>query len=160
MFFYARPVTPREEILNWECLLSMIMGKKNPRWKSFLPAGILVIMIPFPSKLKFSDSQVLAESYVHLDMCLIISNTNLSLLPLEVMACGSVAVCSRGENSTWLVNEENSVLVDYDPNQIAEIMEYYFKNPDKLDLIRKKRVGICKADILEKGSFKSAGSNP
>ena len=55
-------------------------------------------------------------------MCLVISNTNLSLVPFEVMACNSVAVCSKGANSSWMVNEENSILVDYDPIQIADRM--------------------------------------
>lgn len=54
------------------------------------------------------------------------------------MASNSVAVCSKGENSTWLVNEENSILVDYDPIQIAETIEYYLNHPKELDKIRVK----------------------
>lgn len=37
----------------------------------------------------------LSKVYSQCDLCLIISNTNLSLLPLEVMASNSVAVCSK-----------------------------------------------------------------
>ena len=71
-------------------------------------------------------------------MCLVISNTNLSLLPLEVMASNSVAVCSKGDNSTWLVSEDNAILVEYDPVNIANVMEYYLNHPEKLSTIREK----------------------
>ena len=70
------------------------------------------------------------------------------------MACNSVAVCSKGENSTWLVNEENSILVDYDPNQIADTMEDYFKHPEKLASIRKKGLEFAKNTSWEREAEK------
>ena len=91
----------------------------------------------------------LSKIYSQCDLCLIISNTNLSLLPLEVMASNSVAVCSRGDNSTWLVNDENAVLVDYDPHNIADTMEYYLKNEDKLKEIRQKGLEFAKSTSWE-----------
>lgn len=155
VFFYARPVTPRRDF-ELGMLAIHELWKKIPELEViFAGWDISNYEIPFPHQnLGTVTPQVLAESYVKCDMCLIISNTNLSLLPLEVMACGSVAVCSKGENSTWLVNEENSVLVDYDPNQIAEIMEYYFKNPDKLDLIREKGLEFAKQTSWKKEALK------
>lgn len=42
-----------------------------------------------------------------------------------------------------MVNEENSVLVDYDPIQIADTMEYYLKHPDKLAQIRAKGLAFA-----------------
>ena len=87
----------------------------------------------------------LSDLYSQCDMCLIISNTNLSLLPLEVMASNSVAVCSKGENSTWLVNDQNSILVYYDPLQIARTMKYYLDNPNELEVIRKKGLAFAKS---------------
>ena len=82
----------------------------------------------------------LSNIYSQCDLCLIISNTNLSLLPLEVMASNSVAVCSKGPNSAWLVNSCNAILVDYDPVEIADTLEYYLNHLDKLKEIRKKGV--------------------
>ena len=98
--------------------------------------------------------QKLAECYNMCDMCLVISNTNLSLVPLEVMACGSVAICSKGENSSWMVNENNAILVDYDPVDIADTIEYYFNNPDKLCEIRKKGFEFVKNTSWEKEADK------
>ena len=43
-----------------------------------------------------------------------------------------------------MVNEENSILVDYDPIQIADRMEYYFNHPDELATIRKKGMDFVK----------------
>ncbi|MFR3431556.1 MAG: hypothetical protein ACLTTH_16400 [Holdemanella porci] len=65
---------------------------------------------------------------------------NLSLLPLEVMASGSVAVCSKGANSEWLVNEDNSILVSYDPIEIADTMYSYMIDSIKLDKYKKKGI--------------------
>ena len=96
----------------------------------------------------------LSKVYSQCDLCLIISNTNLSLLPLEVMASNSVAVCSKGANSTWLVNEENSVLVEYEPRNIAETMEFYLKNPEKLAEIRKKGLTFAQLTSWEKEAEK------
>ena len=45
---------------------------------------------------------------------------------------------------TCILNEENSILVDYDPIQIADRMEYYFNHPDELATIRKKGMDFVK----------------
>ncbi len=87
--------------------------------------------------------------YASCDVCLVISNTNLSLLPLEVMGSGSVAVCSKGANSEWLVNESNSILVDYDPVQIAETIEKYLKDTSLLNDIREKGIEFAKSTSWE-----------
>ncbi len=111
--------------------------------------------IPFKHKdMGIMSIDKLSKVYSQCDLCLIISNTNLSLLPLEVMASNSVAVCSKGENSTWLVNEENSVLVEYEPRNIAETMEYYLKNTDKLAEIRKKGLDFAQSTSWEKEAEK------
>ena len=97
--------------------------------------------IDFPHvNMGIMDISELADLYASCDMCLVISNTNLSLLPLEVMASGSVAVCSKGANSEWRVNEENSILVDFDPIEIAQTLQEYLENPEKLEVIRKKGI--------------------
>ena len=96
----------------------------------------------------------LSKVYSQCDLCLIISNTNLSLLPLEVMASNSVAVCSKGSNSTWLVNEENAVLVEYEPRNIADTMEYYLTHPDELAEIRSKGLAFAQSTSWEKEAEK------
>lgn len=139
VFFYARPVTPRRDF-ELGLLALNELAKRIPDIEIvFAGWDVSNYNIPFKHRNeKIVSIENLSQLYSQCDMCLIISNTNLSLLPLEVMASNSVAVCSKGENSTWLVNEENSILVDYDPIQIAETIEYYLNHPKELDKIRVK----------------------
>lgn len=141
VFFYARPVTPRRDyelgILALRELKNMIPDLE------IVTAGwdLSAYLLPFEYKdLGIQKLEALPEIYGDCDMCFVISATNLSLLPLEVMASGSVPVCTKGENSTWLVNENNSILVSFDPFEIAQTMKYYFDHPDELE--EKRRSGI------------------
>lgn len=139
VFFYARPVTPRRDfelgLLALEKLSKIIpdvevvfAGWDVSGYKiSFKHGNFGIVRL-----------EELADLYAQCDMCLVLSNTNLSLLPLEVMASNSVPVCSKGANSSWLVNDDNSIMVDFDPDEIADTLAYYFNNPDKLKEKRKK----------------------
>lgn len=146
VFFYARPVTPRRDF-ELGLLALNELAKMEPNVEVvFAGWDISNYEIPFKHQNKgIVKLEDLSDLYSQCDMCLIISNTNLSLLPLEVMASNSVAVCSKGENSTWLVNDQNSILVDYDPLQIARTMKYYLDNPNELEVIRKKGLAFAKS---------------
>lgn len=155
IFFYARPVTPRRDF-ELGLLALKELCERIPEVEVFFAGwDVSNYEIPFKHKnagiLKLDE---LSDVYAQCDMCLIISNTNLSLLPLEVMASNSVAVCSKGENSTWLVNEKNSILVDYDPVNIADTLEYYLKNPKELEVIRKKGLEFARKTSWEKEAKK------
>lgn len=145
VFFYARPVTPRRDFELG--LLALYQLSKLDTDIEIVFAGwdVSNYVIPFKHQNRgIVALEDLSELYSECDMCLIISNTNLSLLPLEVMASNSVAVCSKGENSTWLVNEENAILVDYEPNAIANTMSYYLNHPEELEVIRAKGLKFAK----------------
>lgn len=155
VFFYARPVTPRRDFELGLLALNELC-KRMPDVEVILAGWDLSdYRIPFKHQdLGVVTMQKLAECYNMCELCLVISNTNLSLVPLEVMACGSVAVCSKGENSTWMVNEENAVLVEYDPLQIADTLEYYFNNPKKMEAIKQKGLEFVKDTSWEKEADK------
>ena len=155
IFFYARPVTPRRDFELGLLALNEIC-RRMPDVEVILAGWDLSdYVIPFRHQsLGVVSMQKLAECYNMCDMCLVISNTNLSLVPLEVMACGSVAICSKGENSSWMVDENNAVLVDYDSIEIADTIEYYFNNPDKLKAIRDKGMKFVKDTSWEKEADK------
>lgn len=155
VFFYARPVTPRRD---WELGLLALneLCRRMPEVEIvFAGWDVKDYEIPFKHEnLGIVALENLAELYARCDLCLIISSTNLSLLPLEVMGSGSVAVCSKGENSSWLVNEENSILVDFEPNRIADSLEYYLKHPDQLEEIRQKGIAFAAQTSWEKEADK------
>ena len=155
VFFYARPVTPRRDFEIGLFALKLLCEKMPEVEVVFAGWDISTFEIPF----KYRDMGImsvdkLSKVYSQCDLCLIISNTNLSLLPLEVMASNSVAVCSKGSNSTWLVNEENAVLVEYEPRNIADTMEYYLTHPDELAEIRSKGLAFAQSTSWEKEAEK------
>ena len=155
VFFYARPVTPRRDFELGLLALDELCRRLPDVEVIFAGWDLRDYVIPFKHRsFGVVTMQKLAECYNQCDMCLVISNTNLSLVPLEVMACGSVAVCSSGENSSWMVNENNAVLVDYDPVEIANTMEYYFNNPDKMAAIREKGLEFVKTTSWEREADK------
>ncbi len=137
VFFYARHNTARRDF-EIGLLALDLLAKKHPDLEVVFAGGsIEEFEIPFKHKsLKILPISELSKVYSQCDMCLVLSNTNLSLLPLEVMASNSVAVCSNGPNNTWLVNDENSILVDFNPVNIANKMSYYFDNEEQLSKIR------------------------
>ena len=137
VFFYFRPYTERRAaelgIMALSCLKQLLPDLEI--W--FAGWDVSGYNIPFSYKdLGILKLEQLCEVYSQCDMCLILSATNLSLLPLEVMASNSVVVTNSGKNTEWLLNETNSVIADLDPRILAEKMYYYLSHEDELAEIR------------------------
>lgn len=169
VFFYARPVTERRDFEIGMLALSELCSRM-PEVEVLLAGwDVSYLEIPFRHQnLGIVSMGQLSEIYGQCDLCMVLSNTNLSLLPLEIMASGSAVVCSNGENSTWLVSEENAVLVEYDPADIADKMEYYLKHEEALEKIKDQGIAFAKTtsweaeakkvrDALKKGIEEDAG---
>jgi len=62
----------------------------------------------------------LGNLYSQCRAALILSCTNLSLLPLEVMSCGVPVISNKGANTEWLLNDEISMLAELNPASLAE----------------------------------------
>ena len=141
LFFYARPVTPRRAF-ELGLLALMELYKRMPDIEViFAGWDVSNYEIPFTHRNSGSVKlEELSDLYAQCDMCLVMSTTNLSLLPLEIMASNSVVVCSAGENNEWMLNEENAILVSYDPVEIANTLEYYLRHKDKLE--EKRQAGL------------------
>lgn len=151
IFFYARPVTPRRAF-DLGMLALYELSRRMPDIEVIF-AGWDISNYEVPFKHLNEGSlrlEELSDVYAQCDMCLVMSTTNLSLLPLEVMASNSVVVCTEGENNSWLVNESNAIIVDYDPLHIADTMEAYLKDRDKLSEIRKKGLEFANNTSWEK----------
>lgn len=61
----------------------------------------------------------LPNLYSQCDAALVFSFSNVSLLPLEIMACGCAVVSNKGPNLEWLLNDSNALLVSADPESVA-----------------------------------------
>lgn len=139
IFFYARPYTPRRAFEIGVLALDKVARKIPDLEVLFAGEDISKYRIEFKHvNAGIVPLSQLSDLYAQCDMCLVLSDTNLSLLPLEVMASNSVAVCSKGKNSEWLVNEDNSVMVDLEVEAIADKLVYYLEHPKKLQKIREK----------------------
>lgn len=155
VFFYARPVTARRDFELGLLVLNKLTQHIPEVEVVFAGWDVSGYKIDFKhanfGTVKLTE---LSDLYAQCDLCLVLSNTNLSLLPLEVMASNSVVVCSDGENSTWLVNSTNSIIVPFDPDVIAEKMEYYLKNEDELKQIRENGLKFAQQTSWSKEAIK------
>jgi len=132
VFFYARSVTPRRGFELGLLALNRV-AQKMPEI-SFILAGwdTSSYHIPF-HHLNAGNVAVkdLPDLYSQCDVALVLSLTNLSLLPLELMACGCPVVSNRGANTEWLLNEDNAVLADATPEALSEALISLLRDEDR-----------------------------
>ena len=144
VFFYARPSTPRR---GWELgLLALIkLGEKIPDLEVVFAGGdVSKYDIPFKHKSAGIVRPVdLADFYSQCDISLVMSLTNLSLLPLEVMACGGVIATQDSEANSCIINEQNAIIIDSDPEHIADTLADYLVNPEKTQEIRANGIRLA-----------------
>jgi glycosyltransferase involved in cell wall biosynthesis len=113
VFFYARPPTPRRAF-EFGLLVLAAVSRKLPDTQ-FILAGWDVgdYHIPFPHLAAgVITPEELADVFSQCDAALVMSLTNLSLMPLEVMAAGCAVVSNRGDCVEWLLNDEVALLTD------------------------------------------------
>jgi glycosyltransferase involved in cell wall biosynthesis len=68
----------------------------------------------------------LGALYRSCDVALVLSHTNISLLPLELMACGCAVISNHGPNVDWLLSRETAQLAEANPRSIAEAIAELF----------------------------------
>lgn len=145
VFFYARPNTERRAFSVGVIALTLF-HRLQPDVEIIMAGqsiGNQGFEFPFVDRGVVTQRE-LAEIYKECDMCLVMSMTNLSLLPLEIMSSGSVCVINDGPNNDWLVNDSNSVIVDTVPENIAKAMNYFISHPEELK--NKRLEGMKAAD--------------
>ena len=144
IFFYARPYTERRAY-EMGILAIQQLAKKVPDLEVVFAGQEIHGDYGFKYINKgIMPPKEMSDIYSQCDLCLVLSMTNMSLLPLEVMASNSVVVSNKGANNEWQLNDENAILTENDPMDIAEKMEYYLNN--KKELIEKRENGKKYAD--------------
>ncbi|MCO8312168.1 glycosyltransferase family 4 protein [Pseudomonas mandelii] len=111
IFFYARPPTQRRAFELGLLTLNEVV-KRLPYVKVvFAGWDVSNYEIPFDHlNAGTLDVAKLPDLYNQCDAALVLSFTNLSLLPLELMACGVPVVSNRSPCTEWLLNDDNSIL--------------------------------------------------
>lgn len=121
VFFYARPPTPRRAFEIGLLVLNAVWERMPDT--QFVLAGwdTAGYHIPFPhlacGTVALDD---LPDLYSQCDVALVVSLTNASLLPLELMACGCAVVSNQGPNVEWLLNEDVATLAHASPEALTE----------------------------------------
>ena len=132
LLFYARPETERRGFELGLLALSLV-ARRMPNVELVL-AGLASrsIDLPFPATcLGVLPLSRLGSLYRSCDVALVLSHTNLSLLPLELMACGCAVVSNQGPNVEWLLSRETAHLAKADPVSLADHITDLFHS-DKL----------------------------
>lgn len=131
VFFYARPVTARRGFEMGIAALE-VFHKKHPDYTINLAGwDVSDYSLPFPFKnLKTLDLSELSDIYNRCAVALVISLTNMSLLPLELLACGTIPVVNDGENNRLVSDNPYIAYADNSPLALAEKMSETIRKPD------------------------------
>jgi hypothetical protein len=132
VLFYARPETERRGFELGILTLSHVARRLSD--VEFVLVGFTGgwLDVPFEAILPgVLPPSRLGALYRSCDAALILSHTNLSLVPLESMACGCAVVSNFGPNTEWLLNQSNSRLANADPVSLAEALIEILQNDDQ-----------------------------
>ncbi len=150
VFFYARPVTPRRGFELGILTLNRI-HQMNPDVE-FVLAGwdLSGVHLPFPClSAGVVSLEELPDLYSQCDIALVLSLTNLSLLPLEAMACGCAVVSSRGDNAEWLLHDEVVKFADLTPEALGDAILDLFAAPAELDALKARGLAFAQSTSWE-----------
>jgi glycosyltransferase involved in cell wall biosynthesis len=141
VFFYARPTTTRRAFELGLLALGEV-AKRIPSMEVVFAGGDLsAYSIPFRHKnLGVLSLKDLPPLYQQCHAALVISLTNLSLLPLELMACGVPIISNKGASVEWMLNDSNSYLATPTPGCLAQAIFDVLSNEDLAS--RLKQAGL------------------
>lgn len=131
VLFYARPSSERRGFELGVLALSLV-ARKMPETE-FVLVGFppQSIRLPFPAVLPgVLTPQELASLYRSCQIALVLSHTNLSLLPLELMACGCAVVSNSGSNVEWLLTDHTAQIADPTPEALADAVLTLLENDE------------------------------
>lgn len=131
VFFYARPVTPRRCFELGLLALEKVCRGRNDVAVIFAGWDVSDYAIPF-QHLNGGTVPVdqLPDLYSQCDVALVLSATNLSLLPLEVAACGCPMVINDTPNANWLLARDEALYCDMTVDGIADAILRLLEDTD------------------------------
>ncbi len=134
LFFYSRPSTARRCFELGIMCLNELHTKRNDFVVYFAGGDLSSYHIEFDHV----DSGVVSvdelfDLYSQCDLSLVLSFTNLSLMPLEIIASGCPVVVNKGENNEWLDSDQK--LFIYAENTVEDIVT-------KMDDVMSKKITV------------------
>jgi glycosyltransferase involved in cell wall biosynthesis len=120
VLFYARPKTERRAFELGVLALALVAQKMPATEFVLVGSALQSSQLPFRAILPgVVPPSELAAWYRSCTAALVLSCTNLSLLPLELMASGCPVVSNRGPNVEWLLTDDVAQLSDTTPQALA-----------------------------------------
>jgi len=158
VFFYARPVTPRRCFEIGLVALKKVCEAVPDATVVFAGWDVEGYDIPFPHVSRGSvPVKELPELYSQCDVALILSSTNLSLLPLEVAACGCPVVLNNDPQSNWLLSQDQATYCDMNVDSISAAIIDILRNPDKARSLAQAALQRARTNSWEAEADKVAG---
>lgn len=136
IFYYARPVTPRRCFELGLLALAKVCENNPDVAVIFAGWDVSGYEIPFHHLNAGTVSlNELPDLYSQCDAALVLSATNLSLLPLEIASCGCPLVINNNENANWLLSDKEAFYCDMTVESIEEQINHVLSNPKKAEKV-------------------------
>ncbi|WP_285025898.1 glycosyltransferase family 1 protein [Plantibacter sp. ME-Dv--P-122b] len=134
IFFYARPVTPRRAFELGILALTEFARMRPDVTINLAGWDVSEFTIPFKhNNLASMEINQLNAVYNRCGAGLVLSLTNMSLLPLELMSAGVTPVVNDGPNNRMVSDNENIEYVQPSPLVIAKKLVEVIERPDAID---------------------------
>jgi O-antigen biosynthesis protein len=143
VFFYARPETERRGYELGILALAELCSRRSDIEVVLAGSALKQERYSFPAvKLGALNIKDLGQVYASCDISLVLSFTNASLLPLELMACGTPVVSNNGPFVEWLLKPEFSKLTAPNYNALATGMAEVLDDANEWERLHKAGLGI------------------
>jgi glycosyltransferase involved in cell wall biosynthesis len=157
VFFYARPPTERRAFEMGLLVLDEVTRRLPDVEVIFAGWDLSSFDIPFKHVSKGIVSLAeLPDLYSQCDVALVLSFTNLSLLPLELMACGTPVVSNLAPCTTWLLNQNNALLAPPTVEALADAICKVLNNPQEAARLREGGFAAASASDWQTEAHKVA----
>lgn len=152
VFFYARPVTPRRAFeFGLICLAAF--AKMRPDVKINLAGwDVSNWVIPFEhTNLSSLDISELSAVYNRCGAALVMSLSNMSLLPLELISSGVTPVVNDGPNNRLVSDNPFIAYVPASPKAIARKMVEVLEHPEAISRSKQMSASVASVDWSSSG---------
>ncbi len=137
IFFYARPPTQRRAFEMGMLVLDEVTRRLPDVKVVFAGWDVSGYHIPFDHlNAGIVGLDDLPDLYSQCDVALVLSFSNLSLLPLELMACGTPVVSNRAPCTEWLLHDDNARLAAPTVEALADALCAVLEDPAETARLR------------------------
>ncbi len=152
VFFYARPVTPRRGF-ELGLLALKKFHEKNPDVEIVMAGwDVSNYEIDFEyTDLGVSDVEDLPGIYNTCAAALVLSFSNLSLLPLELLSCGAIPVVNKGANNEMVADNEYIQYCESSPGALAKALDEAVNRSDQVEYAKKASESVSAQSWKESG---------